>query len=126
MRKINYDLDDRLIDFGVLIIEISETVDKTRDAARYLGGQLVRSGTSPGLHYGEAQAAESRKDFIHKMKVIHKELNETCRNLKMIKRARLHLNTAKIESVLDECNELSAIIGKSIITAKRNADQQKN
>ena len=102
------------------MIEVSETVDLERKAGRYLSGQLVRSGTSPGIHYGEAQAAESRKDFIHKMKVILKELKETRGNLKMTARAKLHKSPEFIESGILECSELIAIFVKSIQTAKRN------
>ena len=65
--KRKFDLEERLIDFAVLIIEISESLHNT-PAGRHISGQLVRSGTSPALHYGEAQSAESRSDFIHKLK----------------------------------------------------------
>lgn len=69
-------LEDRLIDFTVLIIEIVNEMPNTK-AGNHLSGQLVRSGTSPALNYGEAQSAESRKDFIHKVKVVLKELRES-------------------------------------------------
>ena len=124
VNKHKYDLEDRLIDFGVQIIDVSETIDRKRAAGRHLSGQLLRSGTSPGLHYGEAQAAESRKDFIHKMKVIHKELNETQRNLKMMSRAKLHNNPAVINSDISESGELIAIFVKSIQTAE-NGDKKR-
>ena len=62
-----FDLEERLIDFTVLIIEISESLNNTR-AGNHIGGQIVRSGTSPAFQYGEAQSAESRNDFIHKLK----------------------------------------------------------
>jgi len=120
MKAKKYDLEDRLIDFGVRMIEVSETVDQKRRAGRYLSGQLIRSGTSPGIHYGEAQAAESRKDFIHKMKVILKELKETRGNLKMTKRAKLHNSPELVKTDIKECSELIAIFVKSIQTAKRN------
>ena len=71
-----YDLEERLIEFASQIIDITEMLPKTL-AGNHLGGQLLRSGTSPALHYGEAQAAESPADFIHKMKVCLKELRET-------------------------------------------------
>ena len=62
-----FDLEERLIDFAAGIIDISEALPKTF-AGNHLGSQLLRSGTSPALHYGEAQAAESPADFVHKMK----------------------------------------------------------
>ncbi len=78
-----YDLEERRINFSVLIIDIVNEMPNTK-AANHLSGQFVRSGTSPALDYGEAQSAESRKDFIHKMKVILKELRETFVCLKII------------------------------------------
>jgi four helix bundle protein len=126
MNEKKYDLEDRLIDFGVQMIEISETTDQKRRAGRYLSGQLIRSGTSPGIHYGEAQAAESRKDFIHKMKVILKELKETRGNLKMTARAKLHKSPEIMETCIKECSELIAIFVKSIQTARNNGSKQKN
>ena len=71
-----YDLEERLIDFSVLIIAIVNEMANSK-AGKHLSGQLVRSGTSVSLNYGEAQGAESKKDFIHKMKLILKELRET-------------------------------------------------
>ena len=124
VNKHKYDLEDRLIDFGVQIIDVSETIDRKRAAGRHLSGQLLRSGTSPGLHYGEAQAAESRKDFIHKMKVILKELNETQRNLKMMSRAKLHNNPTVINSAISESGELIAIFVKSIQTAENGGKKR--
>ncbi len=78
-----YDLEERLIDFVLLIDEIIENLPPTK-LANHLSGQMVRSGTSPALNYGEAQSAESQKDFIHKMQIILKELRETRIILKII------------------------------------------
>ncbi len=78
-----FNLEDRLIDFAVLIISISETLFNSR-AGNHIAGQIVRSGTSPALQYGEAQGAESRNDFIHKLKILLKELRETNNGLKII------------------------------------------
>ncbi|MEX0662705.1 MAG: four helix bundle protein [Balneolaceae bacterium] len=119
-----YDLEDRLIDFGVMMIMVSESLDKKREAGRILSKQLVRSGTSPGIHYGEAQAAESRKDFIHKLKVNLKELRETRGNLKMSGRAKLHKTPAIIQEGIAECSELIAIFVKSIQTAQNRGNRQ--
>ena len=71
-----FDLEERLIDFAVRIIRTAESLPKTR-AGNHIAGQLIRCGTSPAPNYGEAQSAESRSDFIHKMKVCLKELRET-------------------------------------------------
>ena len=71
-----HDLEERLINFSVLIVQLVETMPE-RKAANHLAGQLLRSDTSPALNYGEAQSGESRKDFIHKISIVLKELRET-------------------------------------------------
>jgi len=116
----NYDLDDRLIDFAVEVISICDNVKPTK-AGNHLAGQLVRSGTSPSLNYGEAQGGESPKDFVHKLKIILKELRETKNCLRIIDKANLFLGSSTaLESCLNECKELIAIFAQSIKTAQRN------
>jgi len=122
MEKI--DLENRLIDFSVLIIDIVNEIPKTF-AGTNLAGQLVRSGTSPALNYGEAQGGESRKDFIHKLKIVVKELRETYICLKIIHKAKLYKNEEKILKATKECNELISIFVKSIETAKQNLKYEK-
>lgn len=117
MRR-KFDLDERLINFAVTIIDISENLPKTF-AGNHIATQLVRSGTSPALNYGEAQSAESRNDFIHKMKVATKELRETFNCLRIISRKKWHSETGLLP-VLDENNQLISIFVKSIETAKIN------
>ena len=119
-----FDLEERLIDFAVLIIEISESLNSTR-AGNHIGGQLVRSGTSPALHYGEAQSAESRNDFVHKLKILLKELRESLVALKIIKRVSLTNKIDKIDKGILERNELISIFVKSIDTAKKNNSKTK-
>jgi four helix bundle protein len=114
-----YDLEERLIEFSVLIIEIVNEMPNLK-AGNHLSGQLVRSGTSVSLNYGEAQSAESRKDFIHKMKVILKELRETFVCLKIIHRSKLYRTESKILKAKKENNELISIFVKSIETAQNN------
>lgn len=111
-----YDLEERLIDFVLKIDEIIEQLPNTR-LANHIAGQLVRSGTSPALNYGEAQSAESQKDFVHKMQVILKELRETRVCLKIIIRKPL-LENHIVVPVLVENEELIAIFAKSVKTAK--------
>ncbi len=117
--KRKFDLEDRLIDFAVLIIEISESLNNTR-AGNHIGGQLVRSGTSSALHYGEAQSAESRNDYIHKLKILLKELRESLVALKIIKKVLLAKKIELVEKGITECNKLISIFVKSIETAKKN------
>ena len=115
----NADLEKRLIDFSVSIIEIVNETPKSR-AGNHMSGQILRSGTSVSLNYGEAQGAESRKDFIHKMKVILKELRETFVNLKIMHRSHLYKKEQKIVDAKQENNELISIFVKSLKTAKQN------
>ncbi len=114
-----YDLEERLIEFSILIIEIVNEMPNSK-AGNHLSGQLVRSGTSVSLNYGEAQSAESKKDFIHKMKIILKELRETFICLKIIHRSKLYKTEAKIIKAMKENNELISIFVKSIETAQKN------
>jgi len=117
--KRKFDLEERLIDFAVLVIQIADNLIDTR-AGNHIAGQIVRSGTHPALHYGEAESAESRQDFIHKLKVLLKELRETSNALKIIKKASLSNMTHLIEKALPECNELISIFVKSISTTQEN------
>ncbi len=114
-----YDLEERLIDFSVLIIDIVNEMPNSK-AGNTMSGQIVRSGTSVALNYGEAQSAESKNDFIHKMKVVLKELRETFVGLKIIQRTKLYTNEAKIMKAKKENNELISIFVKSIETATKN------
>ena len=113
------DLEERLINLAVQIIALVESMPNTK-AANHLAGQLLRSGTSAALNYGEAQSGESRNDFIHKIKVVLKELRETLVCLKIIFRARLIDSEQKIQDVLKETDELVSIFVKSAKTAAEN------
>ena len=120
MKKQNkkYDLEERLLNYTVLILLIVEKLPKTR-TGNHIAGQLLRSGTSPYPNHGEAQAAESKNDFIHKMSICLKELRETKRWLKLIERAHLLKNNDKdLNDGLIETEELIKIFFKSIRTAK--------
>ena len=117
--KRTFDLEERLIDFAVRIIRIAESLPKTK-IGNHIAGQLIRSGTSPAPNYGEAQGAESRSDFIHKMKICLKELRETKVWLIMIVRANLLKSKFKLESDIHENDELISIFMASIKTAKQN------
>lgn len=112
----NFDLEDRLISFAILVDEIVEQLPVTK-LGNYIGGQMVRSGTSPALNYGEAQSAESQKDFIHKIQIVLKELKETRICLKIIIK-RPMLSSEVVLPTLIENEELIAIFAQSIKTAK--------
>lgn len=113
-----FDLEERLINFAARIIRTAESLPKTV-AGKHIGGQIIRSGTSPAANYGEAQGAESRADFVHKMKICLKELRETRIWLLMIVRADLIKPASKLEPLMDENNELISIFVTSIKTAKQ-------
>ena len=112
------ELENRLIDFAVFIFKVSEIWPKSR-AGNTLSNQIVRSGTSPALNYGEAQSAESRKDFAHKLKIILKELRETLICLKIIKKAKLLKETDVLDHAIRENNELIAIFVSSLNTVQK-------
>ena len=118
-----YDLQERMIEFVVRILKIVEALPETR-AANHIASQLVRSGTSPAANYGEAQSAESRKDFIHKMKVALKELRETLIWLLIIQRKPLIESADKLNSTTEENRQLIAIFVTSIATVERNLNQK--
>jgi len=118
MLKYPSELEERLVDFAVSIIKTAELLPETK-IGKHIGGQLARSGTSPAPNYGEAQDAESRADFIHKMKISLKELRETKVWLQMIAKASLIRPTEKVEQVIKEADELIAIFVASVKTAKK-------
>jgi four helix bundle protein len=118
-RKFN--LDERLIEFASAIIDVAESLPKTI-AGNHIAGQLTRSGTAPCLQYGEAQGAESRNDFIHKMKISLKELRETYNCLRLIRRRNWY-SEKELNNWIDENNQLISIFVKSIETAQKNNKQ---
>jgi four helix bundle protein len=117
------DLEERLIDFAVKVIFLAGALPKTK-IGNHICGQLIRSGTSPAPNYGEAQDAESRSDFIHKVKIVLKELRETRVWLIMIAKAKLIQPVSKIQLLIEECDELISIFVKSAQTARRNSKKR--
>ena len=113
-----YDLEDRLIEFGVRIIRLAEALPKTR-AGNHIAGQIIRSGTSPAPNYGEAQSAESRPDFVHKMQICLKELRETRVWLLLIAKATLVKLASQLDPLIDENTQLISIFASSVKTAKQ-------
>jgi len=112
-----FDLVERLTDFSVSIIQIAENLPNTR-SGNYLAGQMIASGTSPALHYGEAQDAESNQDFIHKIKVVLKELRETSIALIIIKKLNVFRDLEKLTKAMDENNQLISIFVATVKTAR--------
>lgn len=124
MEKKIFDLEDRLVDFACKCLDVCELLPGTK-AGQNLEYQLSKSGTAPALIYGEAQAAESKADFLHKMRMVLKEIKETRINLKIIKRKPVVVHS-KIDIAYNEANELMAIFIKSIETAKGNSIKNRN
>lgn len=117
MKEIKYDIEARLIQFSIDTILICGKLEGNY-ASQHLSKQLIRSITSAALNYGEAQSAESPRDFLHKMKLCLKELRESLVNLKIQRGAELIIDIKKLEDLLKENNELIAIFVASIRTSK--------
>ena len=113
------ELQERLIQFAVAILKLFRKMPNSPDA-KHISGQFMRSGTHPGIHYGEVRAAESSKDFVHKLKMINKELRETHNSLR-IAQMMDYVEPQDILPVLQECNELV-----SIFTATIKSHERKN
>ena len=122
--KRKFDLEERLLQFASAIIDLSETLPNTR-AGNHIAGQVLRSGTSPFPNHGEAESAESRDDFIHKLKICLKEPRETRRWARLIQRRSWAKNETALLFVLNESDELIRIFMSSIRTAQQNALTQK-
>ena len=116
MKQRKFDLEDRLVDFTCRMIDVVEALPNTR-SGNYIAGQLIRSCHSPTFNYGEVQAAESRGDFIHKMRVVLKELKECRTALKIVVKKEMIKPVKKLDNIFKEALELIAIIAKGIETA---------
>ena len=114
-----YDLEDRFVDYTCRMIDVVEALPKTR-SGNYMAGLLIRSCHSPALNYSESYAAESAEDFIHKLKVVLKELKECRTSLKIIIKKNYIGPITKLDQLFKETEELIAIIRKCISTAQKN------
>lgn len=123
MEQRKFDLEDRLVKFACQALEICDLLLNTK-SGQNLEYQLSKSSTSCALVYGEAQAAESKADFIHKVKIVLKELRESRINVRIIIEKPVLIND-KLHIVLKEANELIAIFLKSVETAKQNMINEK-
>ena len=123
-RNGTFDLEERLLDYAAEIVRLTERLPHSR-AGNHVAGQLLRSGTSPLPNHGEAQAAESRDDFVHKLSICLKELRESRRWLRLILRVPLTREAKPVEALLSETEELIRIFAKSIQTAKSSVGSSK-
>jgi len=120
----HFDLEDRLLDFSGRIIHLVDALPNTR-AANHVAGQLLRCGTSPYGNHGEVEAAESRRDFVHKLRICLKELKETRRWLRLLQKAGL-VPEEKMGAILGETEELIKIFFTSVRTAEKNSEKDSN
>ncbi len=120
MNDDRYDLEERLLEYAARIIRLTEHMVRS-PAGLHIAQQVLRSGTSPLPNHGEAQAAESNRDFVHKLKISLKELRETLRWLRLIKRVPLVKKPERVDPLLQETDELVRIFVTSIKTAQKNS-----
>jgi four helix bundle protein len=118
-RRAKYDLEERLLEFTARIVQLADSLPSTK-AGNHVAGQLLRCGTSPLANHGEVEAAESRKDFLHKLRICLKELRETWRWLRLIGKLEL-IEKAELRSSLSETEELIRIFSASVRTTEKNA-----
>ncbi|MDO8886829.1 four helix bundle protein [Candidatus Oleimmundimicrobium sp.] len=111
------ELSERLLDYGVEIVKLTMKLRKT-SAGRQIANQLLRCGTSVGANYEEAGGAQSRADFIHKLQIVLKEIRESLYWLRLIQKSAI-LKEQNLTQIIEETKQLSNIIAKSIITAKK-------
>jgi four helix bundle protein len=124
MKEEKYDLEERLIAFAVRVIRMAESLPGT-PVGRHITCQLIRSGTSPAPNYGEAQSAESQADFVHKLKIVLKELRETRVWLLMIRHAELVKPASRLADLIRESDELISIFVASVKTSKKKAAERR-
>lgn len=118
-----FDLEDRMVNYAASVLKMVDMLPKGF-AANHLGKQLLRSGTSAALNYGESQASESRADFIHKLKIVLKELKESHICLRLLT-SQNYISEETAVPVLQETNELISILVASTNTAKKNQKNSK-
>ena len=115
------DLGERLLEYGARIIKLVESLPNTL-VGRRVADQLLRSGTSVGANYEEARAAESKDDFVHKLQIALKELRESNYWLRLLLKAG-KVSANRMASLLDESDQLRAVLSKSVATAKGRAKE---
>lgn len=111
------ELSERLLSFAVKVVKLAARIEKIT-VGRHVAGQLTRSATSAGADYEEACGAESKRDFIHKLQIVLKELREALYWLRLIKRAEFAV-AKDCDIIIREADELTKIVGKSIVTARK-------
>ena len=119
--KRRFDLEERMLAHAARIVALYDALP-TGSGAKQVGNQFIRSGTSPYLHHGEVEAAESLDDFVHKLKICLKELRETWRALRLLQRIAALRDAAEVDSLIDETHQLIRIFFQSIRTARSRGE----
>ena len=114
------DISERLVAFAARVIHLSNELPRN-PAGKHVAGQLLRSGTAPAPHHAEARGAESTADFVHKLKIAVKELNESEVWLRIIIASNMQ-PANRVNDLISECNQLARILSASIKTARRSKD----
>ena len=118
------DIEKRTFDFGLRIIKLCQFVEGRSWVNSTLGKQLLRCGTSIGSNVEEAQAAESRADFISKNNISLKEARETYYRLRLLAAAEV-MAQSRLQPILDEALELKRILGAIVVSARRNSKSKR-
>ena len=114
----NAELEDRITKFAARCVKVCEALPVKRVGSANFSDQLFRSSTSVAANYAEATQAESRKDFVHKLKIALKELTESRTWLKIIAEAG-YVSKSSLAALIGESDELMRILSSSVITARR-------
>ena len=114
-------LEERLLEYGARIIKLVECLPNTL-VGRRVAEQLLRSGTSAGANYEEAKGAESKEDFVHKLQIALKELRESSYWLRLLVKSG-EIPAQRMNNLLDESDQLRAMLSKSVATAKGKAKE---
>ena len=116
-----HELDNRIVKFAARCVKVCGALPQKRIGCSSFADQLFRASTSIAANYAEAAEAESRKDFIHKLKIAMKELSETRVWLKIIGESE-YVQISKLGPLINEAEELSRILAASVITARGRRD----
>jgi len=117
-------ITERTFDFAVRIVKLCQALSKKSASSRPLFSQLIRSGTSVGANVEEAQAAQSKADFVHKMEIALKELRETRYWLRLLV-ATGEVTEEQLGALIGESEELVRIVSKIVVSTKRNQERER-
>jgi len=118
--SVPFDIKERTFLFGVRIVKLVNVLPRSI-AGIEIGRQVIRSGTSIGANVEEADGAESKKDFIHKMSIARKEVRETRYWLRIIQISLL--DNAEVADLIQESDQLVRILSRIIANAKKSLNQ---